>query len=55
MMSAEENQPDWDQIAEKFDLWLPHLASVWEAMITALQAQEGHTILASPRVPESLP
>ncbi len=44
-MSAEENQPDWGQIAEKFDLWLPHLAPVGEDLIAALQAQEGDRIL----------
>jgi len=45
MMGAEENQPDWDQIAEKFDHWLPQLAPVGEALISALQAQAGTTIL----------
>lgn len=44
-MSAEENQPDWGQIAEKFDLWLPQLAPVGEALITALQAQDDNLIL----------
>ena len=44
-MSGEENQPDWGLIAEKFDLWLPQLESVGEALIMALQAQEGNNIL----------
>jgi hypothetical protein len=25
-----DNQPDWAAIAEKFDLWLPHIAPVGE-------------------------
>ena len=44
-MSAQDNQPNWDEIAEKFDLWLPQLAPVGEALIEALDAQPGDHIL----------
>ncbi len=40
-----KNQPDWGRIAEKFDLWLPHIAPVGEALLDALNAQPGDTIL----------
>lgn len=39
------NQPDWGRIAEKFDLWLPHIAPVGEALLSALHAQPGDNIL----------
>lgn len=39
------NQPDWDRIAEKFDLWLPHLAPVGEALLAALPVAPGNQIL----------
>lgn len=44
-MGAEDNQPDWNRIAEKFDLWLPQIAPVGEALIDALQANAAHRIL----------
>ncbi|MDH5649538.1 MAG: class I SAM-dependent methyltransferase [Gammaproteobacteria bacterium] len=44
-MSAENNQPDWDAIAEKFDLWLPHIAPVGASLIQALRAQAGDHII----------
>lgn len=44
-MSAQDNQPDWDKIAEKFDIWLPQLAPVGEALLAALAAQPGDRIL----------
>src|SRR4030067_605673 len=44
-MSATNNQPDWDKIAEKFDLWLPHIAPVGETLLAALDAQPGERIL----------
>ncbi|MCG6974890.1 MAG: class I SAM-dependent methyltransferase [Acidiferrobacterales bacterium] len=44
-MSASENQPDWNKIAEKFDMWLPQLAPVGEALIEQLQAKPGDRIL----------
>ncbi len=39
------NQPDWDKIAEKFDLWLPHLAPVGEVLLEKLDARPGNRIL----------
>jgi ubiquinone/menaquinone biosynthesis C-methylase UbiE len=44
-MSATGNQPDWDKIAEKFDLWLPQLAPVGEQLLNELQVQAGQCIL----------
>ncbi len=44
-MGAEDNQPDWDKMAEKFDYWLPQIAPVGEALIQALQAQPGDKVL----------
>ena len=44
-MEALENQPDWDQIAEKFDIWLPQLAPVGDELLLKLDAQPGDTIL----------
>lgn len=45
MMSATDNQPDWDSIAEKFDLWLPNLAPVGQDLIAALHTRENNTVL----------
>ena len=39
------NQPDWASIAEKFDLWLPHIAPVGETLLQALNAQPGERII----------
>jgi len=39
------NQPDWDKLAEKFDLFLPHLAPVGEALLNALQVHPGDKII----------
>ena len=39
------NQPDWGRIAEKFDLWLPHIAPVGDALLEALNVQPGDTVL----------
>jgi ubiquinone/menaquinone biosynthesis C-methylase UbiE len=44
-MSAKDNQPDWDKIAEKFDIWLPQLAPVGEDLLEALDAQPGDHII----------
>jgi len=44
-MSAKDNQPDWDKIAEKFDIWLPQIAPVGEALLEALEAQPGDAII----------
>ena len=39
------NQPDWASIAEKFDLWIPHIAPVGETLLDALQAKAGDRII----------
>ncbi|MHB8534775.1 MAG: hypothetical protein ACYDBW_04950 [Sulfuricaulis sp.] len=44
-MSAKNNQPDWGKIAEKFDMWLPHIAPAGEALLAALDALPGESIL----------
>ena len=42
---TQDNQPDWDKIAEKFDIGPPQLAPVGEALLTHLAAQPGDRIL----------
>jgi SAM-dependent methyltransferase len=44
-MSNRDNQPDWDRIAEKFDVFLPQLAPVGEALLEALKAVPGDRVL----------
>jgi len=44
-LEALDNQPDWDQIAGKFDIWLPQLAPVGDEVLLKLDAQPGDTIL----------
>jgi ubiquinone/menaquinone biosynthesis C-methylase UbiE len=44
-MSAADNQPDWGKMAEKFDMWLPQIKPVGDALIERLQAQSGDKIL----------
>jgi len=44
-MNDTNNQPDWHQIAEKFDLWLPYLKPVGDDLLKALNAQSGDRIL----------
>ena len=44
-MSKSENQPDWAAIAEKFDLWLPQIAPVGDALLKGLAAQPGDKII----------
>jgi len=44
-LSAKTNQPDWDKIAEKFDLWLPQIAPVGDALLEALDAKPGDHVL----------
>ncbi|TPW12209.1 MAG: putative methyltransferase, partial [Halothiobacillaceae bacterium] len=45
MNTPQQNQPNWDLIAEKFDLWIPQLAPVGEALIKALKVTPGERIL----------
>jgi len=40
-----KNQPDWHKIAEKFDLWLPHISPVGNEMINVLSVAPGDKIL----------
>jgi ubiquinone/menaquinone biosynthesis C-methylase UbiE len=40
-----DNQPDWGAIAEKFDLWLPHIAPVGERLLQALDARAGESVI----------
>jgi len=44
-MGANNNQPDWHAIAEKFDIWLPQIEPVGEALLDVLQAKQGDHIL----------
>lgn len=44
-MHQADHQPDWNRIAQKFDLWLPHLAPVGEALMAALEPQCGDHVL----------
>lgn len=44
-MGTYDNQPDWNTIAEKFDIWIPHIAPVGDALLKALEARPGHTVL----------
>lgn len=44
-MSTPNQQPDWDKIAEKFDLWLPQLAPVIDELLFVLRAAPGQKIL----------
>lgn len=44
-MSARNNQPDWDKIAEKFDIFLPQIAPVGEALLEVLAVRPGDKVL----------
>lgn len=44
-MSAKDNQPDWDKIGEKFDMWLPQLQDAGDVLIERLDAQAGDRVL----------
>lgn len=44
-MSGKNNQPDWDKIAEKFDIFLPQLAPVGEALLKVLGVRPGDQVL----------
>ncbi|OGW62172.1 MAG: hypothetical protein A2V83_06095 [Nitrospirae bacterium RBG_16_64_22] len=45
VLAGKDNQPDWNRIAEKFDMWLPQLAPVGEALLSALEARPGERVL----------
>jgi SAM-dependent methyltransferase len=40
-----QTQPDWDQVAEKFDLWLPYIEPVGEALIERLHVRPHDRVL----------
>ncbi|MDH3327056.1 MAG: class I SAM-dependent methyltransferase [Gammaproteobacteria bacterium] len=42
---SNNSQPDWHKMAEKFDLWLPHIAPVGNAMLDVLESKSGDKIL----------
>ncbi len=42
---TEKRQPDWHSLAEKFDIWLPHLAPVGEAMLASFPVKPGDKVL----------
>jgi len=42
---SNKNQPDWEKIAEKFDLWLPCISPVGNAMLEALNVNAGDKVL----------
>lgn len=44
-MAANENQPDWSLMAEKFDLWLPQIEPVGNALLNVLAARPGDRVL----------
>ncbi len=44
-MSAKQNQPDWDKIGEKFDMWLPQLQAAGDALIERLDAHAGDRVI----------
>jgi ubiquinone/menaquinone biosynthesis C-methylase UbiE len=44
-VGAEDNQPDWNRIAEKFDIWLPQIAPVGEALLDSLDIVPGDRVL----------
>ena len=45
MRNSQSNQPDWDKIAEKFDLWLPQIKPVGDTLLAALEAKKGDHII----------
>jgi ubiquinone/menaquinone biosynthesis C-methylase UbiE len=42
---ANVGQPDWNRIAQKFDLWLPHIAPVGETLIERLDLHPRDRVL----------
>lgn len=44
-MSKPANQPDWDKIAGKFDVFLPQIAPVGEALLDALKVAPGDRVI----------
>ena len=44
-MTNNNSQPDWHAMAEKFDLWLPQITPVGEAMLSQLDVKKGDSVL----------
>lgn len=44
-MGIKDNQIDWDSVAEKFDMWLPQLKPVGDALLSALDVQKGDRVI----------
>jgi len=42
---TQNNQPDWNKMAEKFDLWVPFIESVGEKMLSIADVQAGSRVL----------
>ncbi len=42
---SNNNQPDWHKMAAKFDLWLPLIAPVGDAMLSELKVSGGEKVL----------
>ncbi len=42
---TQNNQPDWNKMAEKFDLWVPFIESVGEKMLAIADVQAGSQVL----------
>lgn len=44
-MSAKENQPDWDKIGEKFDMFLPQIQPAGDALLERLDVKAGDRVI----------
>ena len=42
---AQQIQPDWHKIAEKFDMWLPYIKPAGDNMLEAVSVQKGDKVL----------
>ena len=42
---SQDNQPDWNAMAEKFDLWVPFIKPVGDKMLAAIKINEGDYVL----------
>ena len=42
---TQNNQPDWNAMAEKFDLWVPFIKPVGDKMLAAIKINEGDYVL----------
>jgi ubiquinone/menaquinone biosynthesis C-methylase UbiE len=44
-MGEKDSQINWDLVAEKFDMWLPQLKPVGDALLDALNIQKGDRVI----------